>query len=98
METILFHFSSTSYLYLFLQISAFPGALIYNIPAFPGDPSNLSIATALFPNPSMLDRAEAEDEVFSLRSSLSVTKTLLEIDFLVLCKVGPRPHVMEIMP
>lgn len=82
-------FSQLSYLYPFFQISALPGAPAGQIPLFPEDPS---IASSMFPNPTLLDRAEAEGAIYSLRSSLSVARNLLYQICRALCKSGPEPR------
>ncbi|CAN8074443.1 unnamed protein product [Agarophyton chilense] len=80
-------FSSVSYLYPFFKISALPGLPLHMPSHFPEDPS---IATSMFPNPSMLDRREAEGTMFSLRSSLAVARTVLYQICLSLFKAGPE--------
>ncbi|PXF42272.1 putative ubiquitin conjugation factor E4 [Gracilariopsis chorda] len=79
-------FSTVSYLYPFFKISALPGLPLHLPTQFPEDPT---IATSMFPNPSMLDRAEAEGAMYSLRSSLSVARTVLHQICLSLLKAGP---------
>lgn len=84
----LLQFAHESYLYPFFQISALPGAPLGQIPLYPEDPA---IASAMFPNPTMLDRAEAEGAIYSLRSSLSVARNLLAQICLTICKSGSEP-------
>lgn len=88
-KVILLQFAHNSYLYPFFQISALPGAPVGQIPMFPEDPS---IASSMFPNPSMMDRAEVDGAIYSLRSSLSVARNLLAQICLALCKSGPEPR------
>lgn len=85
----LFMFNKSSYLAPFFRISALPGLPIGTTPTYPEDPS---VATSMFPNPSDLDRAEAETAVYSLRSSLSVARNLLSQICLSLCKAGSEPR------
>lgn len=85
----LFKFEKSSYLTPFFRISALPGVPIGTTPSFPEDPS---IATTMFPNPSLLDRTEAETAIYSLRSSLSVARNMLFQICFSLCKAGPEPR------
>lgn len=80
-------FASLSYLHPFFTLSALPGLPLNNPRQFPEDPS---IATSMFPNPSALDRAEAEGTMFSLRSSLAVARSYQHRICLSLCRAGPE--------
>lgn len=78
-------FASTSYLYPFFTISALPGQPLRQPKHFPEDPL---IASSMFPNPTLLSRAEAEGAIYSLRSSLSIARSYLYGISLALCKAG----------
>ncbi|KAI0564844.1 Ubiquitin elongating factor [Gracilaria domingensis] len=80
-------FSMSSYLYPYFKISALPGLPLHMPSHFPEDPT---IAVSMFPNPSMADRAEVEGSIYSLRSSLSVARTILHQICLSLFKAGPE--------
>eukprot|EP00178_Gracilaria_changii_P016427 TRINITY_DN46_c0_g1_i1.p1 TRINITY_DN46_c0_g1~~TRINITY_DN46_c0_g1_i1.p1 ORF type:complete len:1147 (-),score=163.54 TRINITY_DN46_c0_g1_i1:10691-14131(-) len=80
-------FSSSSYLYPFFKISALPGLPLHMPTHLPEDPT---IATSMFPNPSMSDRTEIEGSIYSLRSSLAVARTILHQICLSLLKAGPE--------
>lgn len=82
-------FAPSSYLYPFFRISALPGLPLGQHPLFPEDPA---IASSMFPNPTMMDRTEAEGTIYSLRSSLSVARSYLARICLSLCKGGPEPR------
>lgn len=92
-RTALSNFQKSSYLTPFFAMSALPGVPIGTIPSFPEDPS---IGPSMFPNPSMLGRAEAENAIYSLRSSLSVARNLLSQICLSLCKAGTEPRNMTL--
>lgn len=81
-------FNSLSFLAPFFAVSALPGLPVH-MPTRLEDPA---IATSMFPNPTMLDRATAEGTMYSLRSSLSVARSRLHQICLALCKGGPGPR------
>lgn len=85
-STVLQEFAQTSYLYPFFKISALPGYPVgTSVPMFPEEPS---VATSTFPNPSILNRSEVENAIYSLRSALSLARNVLFQICLTLCKAG----------
>lgn len=82
-------FSAVSYLFPFFRISALPGLPLNQPTQFPEDPS---IARNMFPNPTMLNRTEAEGTMYSLRSSLSLARSYHHQVCMLLCKAGPKPR------